>query len=180
MTADKSFTIKKIYLDNHHTDPRKDPWDTQVKKAIDKYEIIPDNLKGSITQAKKKVKSKIDIYQHNEILKISSTKSKVKHLIDNGSYKKDIDRQHTYITKCNRNECAAIFATRTRMLGVKNNYRSAHMDLTCRWCKEELERQDHIHTQQIDMNEIMNPQQNVKKNKATIISNIYKKINDGP
>ena len=27
--------------------------------------------------------------------------------------KKDIDRQHTYITKCNRNECAAIFATRT-------------------------------------------------------------------
>ena len=47
-----------------------------------------------------------------------------------------------------------------------NNYRSAHMDLTCRWCKEELETQDHIlkdcpsftdHTQQIDMNEIMNP-----------------------
>ena len=29
---------------------------------IDKYEIIPDNLTGSITQAKKKVKSKIDIY----------------------------------------------------------------------------------------------------------------------
>ena len=165
---------KKLNLDNHHTDPRKDPWDTQVKKAIGKYEIIPDNLKGSITQAKKKVKSKIDIYQHNEILKISSTKSKVKHLIDNGSYKKDIDRQHTYITKCNRNECAAIFAARTRMLGVKNNYRSAHMDLTCRWCKEELETQDHIlkdcpsftdHTQQIDMNEIMSPQRNVKKPK---------------
>ena len=63
------------------------------------------------------------------------------------------------------------------------------MDLTCRWCKEELETQDHIlkdcpsftdHTQQIDMNEIMNPQRNVKKNEATIISNIYKKINDGP
>ena len=98
----------------------------------------------SITQAKKVVKSKIDIYQHNEILKISSTKSKVKHLIDNGSYKKDINRQHTYITECNRNECAAIFATRTRMLGVKNNYRSAHMDLTCRWCKDKPETQDHI------------------------------------
>ena len=63
------------------------------------------------------------------------------------------------------------------------------MDLTCRWCKEELETQDHIfkdcpsftdHTQQIDMNEIMNPQRNVKKHEATIISNIYKKINDGP
>ena len=180
---------KKPNLDNHHTDPRKDPWDTQVKKAIDKYEIVPDNLVGSITQAKKVVKSKIDIYQHNEILKISSTKSKVKHLIDNGSYKKDINRQHTYITECNRNECAAIFATRTRMLGVKNNYRSAHMDLTCRWCKDKPETQDHIlkdcpsftdHTQQIDMSEIMNPQRSVKKPEATIVSNIYKKINGGP
>ena len=36
------------------------------------------------------------------------------------------------------------------------------------------------HTQQIDMNEIMNPQRNVKKTEATLISNIYKKINDGP
>ena len=36
------------------------------------------------------------------------------------------------------------------------------------------------HTQQIDMNERMNPQRNVKKTEATIISNIYKKINDGP
>ena len=41
--------------------------------------------------------------------------------------KKDINRQHTYITECYRNECAAIFATRTRMLGVKNNYRSARI-----------------------------------------------------
>ena len=80
-------------------------------------------------------------------------------------------------------------ATRTRMLGVKNNYRSAHMDLTCRWCKDERETQDHIlkdcpsftdHTQQTDMNEIMNPQRNVKKPEATIISNIYKKIIYGP
>ena len=108
-------------------DPRKDPWDTQVKKAIDKYEIIPDNWTGSITQTKKIVKSKMDINQHIELLKISSTKSKVNHLIDNGIYKKDINRQHTYITECNKNECAPIFATRTRMLGVINNYRSAHI-----------------------------------------------------
>ena len=98
------------------------------------YCILLNKIKSN---QKKIVKSKIDIYQHNEILKISSTKSKVKHLIDNGSYKKDI-------TECNRNECAAIFATRTRMLGVKNNYRSAHMDLTCRWCKDKPETQDHI------------------------------------
>ena len=74
-------------------------------------------------------------------------------------------------------------------LGVKNNYRSAHMDLTCRWCKDKPETQDHIlkdcpsftdHTQQIDMSEIMNPQRSVKKPEATIISNIYKKINGGP
>ena len=62
----------------------------------------------------------------------SSTKSKVKHLIDNEGYKKRIQQRHTYITERNRNECSAIFATRTRMLGVKNNYRTAHDDLVCR------------------------------------------------
>ena len=52
-------------------------------------------------------------------MEASSTKSKVKHLIDNEGYKKGIQRRHTYITEQNRNECSAIFATRTRMLGVK-------------------------------------------------------------
>ena len=109
---------KKPNLDNHHTDPRKDPWDTQVKKAIDKYEIVPDNLVGSITQAKKVVKSKIDIYQHNEILKISSTKSKVKHLIDNGSYKKtSIDSIHTS-------------QSATEIMG--SNFCNSHKDARCK------------------------------------------------
>ena len=56
-----------------------------------------DNLVGRTTQAKEVVKSKIDIYQHNEILKISSMKSKVKHLIDHmGATKKtSIDSIHT-------------------------------------------------------------------------------------
>ena len=52
------------------------------------------------------------------------------------------------------------------------------MDLSCRWCKDKPETQDHIlkdcplftdHTQQRDMSEIMNPQRSMKKPEATII-----------
>ena len=72
-------------------------------------------------------------------MEASLTKSKVKHLIDNEGYKKGIQQRHTYITERNRNECSAIFATRTKMLGVKTNYHTAHNDLVCRWCKADQE-----------------------------------------
>ena len=45
--------------------------------------------------------------------------------------KTPIDSIHT--SECNRNECTAIFATHTRMLGVKNNYQSTLIDLKSRW-----------------------------------------------
>ena len=116
-------------------------------------------------------------------MEASSTKSKVKHLIDNEGYKKGIQQRHTYITERNRNKCSAIFATRTRMLGVKNNYRTAHDDLVCRWFKAV---QDHIlkcpnfqcHTEKMDISKIMNRQMKITNTDA-IINDIYKKINDG-
>ena len=55
-------------------------------------------------------------------MEASSTKCKVKHLIDKEGYKKGIQQRHTYIAERNRNKCSAIFATQTKMLCVKNNY----------------------------------------------------------
>ena len=105
-------------------------------------------------------------------MEASSTKCKVKHLIDNEGYKKGIQQRHTYITERNRNKCSAIFATRTKMLCVKNNYRTAHDDLVCRWCKADQETQDHIlkecpnfqcHTEKLDISKIMNPKGKLQK-----------------
>ena len=72
--------------------------------------------------------------------------------------------------------------------GVKNNYRTAHDDLVCRWGKADQETQDHIlkecpnfqcHTEKLDISKIMNPQRKISKTDAIIINDIYKKINDG-
>ena len=77
-----------------------------------------------------------------------------------------------YITEQNRNECSDIFATRTRILGVKNNYRTAHDDLVFRWCKADQETQYHItkecpnfqcHTENLDISKIINPQRKITK-----------------
>ena len=49
-----------------------------------------------------------------------------------------------YITQLTRKQTSTIYKTRTRMLQVKNNYPSAHNDLTCRACKKTTETQEHV------------------------------------
>ena len=137
----------------------------RVRIAMSKYKINPADLEGKSNRNKRnEIKAKIDTFTHNEIMEASSTKSKVKHLIDNEGHKKGIQQRHT---ERNRNECSAIFATRTRMLGVKNNYRTAHNHQVCRWCKADQETQDHT------LKECPNFQCHTEK------LDISKKINDG-
>ena len=125
------YHAKRSKPNNDAINQKKDTWDKQVRSAMSKYKINPADLEGKSNRKKErnKIKAKIDTFTHNEIMEASSTKSKVKHLIDNEGYKKGIQQRHTYMTERNRNKCSAIFATRTRMLGVKNNYRTEHDDL---------------------------------------------------
>ena len=39
---------------------------------------------------------------------------------------------------------STIFEARTRMLHVKNNYKNAYKDLTCRACQKDYETQEHV------------------------------------
>ena len=45
-----------------------------------------------------------------------------------------------------RTQASTIFKARTRMLQVKNNYKNAHKNLTCRACQKENETQEHVLT----------------------------------
>ena len=46
--------------------------------------------------------------------------------------------------KLTRNQCSYIFQGRTRMLKIKENYKTANRDLTCRMCSKTQETQKHI------------------------------------
>ena len=70
-------------------------------------------------------------------------KSKVKFLLEQ---REDWTpgKNTTYMDALNRKQCSLIFKARTRMLDVKNNFRSKCRDEICRGCGKEKETQQHI------------------------------------
>lgn len=59
------------------------------------------------------------------------------------------------MNKMTRRECALnIFAIRSRMMKVKGNYKNKYTDLTCRWCKNAPETQEHIMKECVEFKQI--------------------------
>ena len=85
-----------------------------------------------------------------------------------------------------RNECASIFAVRSRMIKTKHNYKSMHKDTQCRWCPATIESIQHIingcphfkeHTKNINYNTIMTEDNEPLQKEAQQIKAITKIIN---
>ena len=70
----------------------------------------------------------------------------MKHIVDNKD-QTNLLKTPAYIKHLTRKDCANIFAIRARMIKVKTNYRNAHENTLCRWCKEKEEPQEHILTE---------------------------------
>ena len=51
-----------------------------------------------------------------------------------------------YMLQLGRTRASTIFKARTRMLQVKNNYKNAHKNLSCRACQKDNETQEHVLT----------------------------------
>ena len=49
-----------------------------------------------------------------------------------------------YITKLPRHLAGIIFKTRSYMLKIRTNMKTTNPDLSCRWCKQYQETQEHI------------------------------------
>jgi hypothetical protein len=92
---------------------------------------------------KKKLKQAINATFHTNITKASENKSKVQHLL-NGRTNWNPGERPTYMSNMNRNETSILFKAQTRMLPIKNNYRTKYKDLVCRGCKAENETQQHV------------------------------------
>ena len=60
----------------------------QQNRVCKSVKTVHTNL--HVQKKRNEIKAKIDTFTHNEIMEASSTKSKVKHPIDNEGYKKGI------------------------------------------------------------------------------------------
>ena len=86
-----------------------------------------------------------------------------------------------------RRECASIFAVRSRMLKVKGNYKNKNTELTCIWCKRNVEIQEHILKQCAEFTHITNnttyetyfdDNTNMTKKAAETIHKVITKLNE--
>ena len=90
-----------------------------IIKTIDKYKTTKEEIKSlSRYQLKRKLQETANTIQTNNLLKVASEKSKVKHVVENRN-QEEVLAVPTYINSLSRRDCENIFAVRTRMVWVK-------------------------------------------------------------
>ena len=119
-------------------------WKYETEKTKNKLNIVPEDLLGSKYHTKAIVRTKV----HNKFIeKMEASgrdKSMVRHLIDAKDEEWSPGKPSQYIMEMTRKQASIIFKTKTRMLGVKNNFRNKTDDLKCRACKVSDETQAHV------------------------------------
>ena len=133
INATKSDLLDKI-LQNPSNQAWK-PKTEQLMKDIN-YQISSDE--ETRNPIKKKVKQTINSFFQTNITKSGAQKSKVQHLL-NGKPNWKPGERPLYMSKMNRNDTSTIFKARTRMLQIKNNYKTKYKDILCRGCKADSE-----------------------------------------
>ena len=105
--------------------------------------IEADDAIGSKEQVKKKINTKTHQYFKKRINKEGAEKSKVKFLLEGKGDEWTPGQRPKYMNELTRNQASTIFKARTRMLPLKDNYRTGKANLKCRACKQETETQTH-------------------------------------
>ena len=111
---------------------------------MENIEINTEELLGKIpNQAKRYVNNKLKEHKIRKIYSAAEEKSKVRDYICNKTRTAMMIRP-PYMDRYNRKDCTNIFNTRARMIYVKCNYKGKYRNLTCRWCNQTQEMQQHI------------------------------------
>ena len=118
-------------------------WAEYTKEILAKYQIEPEVITGRKVSVNRKITNKVHILFKEYIEQSGITKSKVQHLLA-GKIKWQVGTGAKYMYEMTRDNAETIFKARTRMLKVKNNYRGAFNDVTCRICNNDPETQQHI------------------------------------
>ena len=177
-TRPKESTLYKVT-----TDPD-NPWKKKITNTLMKINITETEFLEKKKTKKTIATQKLNEYQINKIYKAADNKSKVMDYVWNKT-RETICKKPTYMNNITRRECTNIFAVRSRMLKVKGNYKNKYTDKTCRWCKDNMETQEHIlkqcaefkHiTQNITYETYFDDDTNMTKIAAETIHNVITKL----
>ena len=95
---------------------------------------------------KRHIKSQAIRYFKNLTLE-EENKSKVRYLLNGRTNSWEPLQREKYLDLLTRLQASAIFKARTRMINVKDNFRGNQEDLTCRFCRNCDETQEHVLSQ---------------------------------
>ena len=163
---------------------RKQSWTNKVNQEISKQNIDKAIVKGPRNPAKTHVQEKIK-ENFKRTLEKSKTKSKIKFLLTNKQKWEPMQRP-AYMNKLSREQISIIFKTRTRMIDVKNNFRSKYTDIICRGCGQDNETQEHVletctkihpnDDHKVSIDEIFTEDTNILTKTAEKIREVMKKL----
>ena len=130
-------------LDEITNNPAPGAWKEQVQKTREKYNLTEETLREGDTTPSDFIKRKIHEAFREKIENEGKNKSKILYLLE-GNQEWNPGQPKPYMLQLGRKEASTIFKALTRMLQVKNNYKNAHKNLTCRACQRSIETQEHV------------------------------------
>ena len=130
-------------LDEITNNPAPGAWKEQVQKTREKYNLTEETLREGDTTPSDFIKRKIHEAFRDKIENEGKNKSKILYLLE-GNQEWNPGQPKPYMLQLGRKEASTIFKASTRMLQVKNNYKNAHKNLTCRACQRSIETQEHV------------------------------------
>ena len=123
-------------------------WEKKINKNLETYNIKKEELE---TLDKKRVanliQKKINIKRIATLKIKGTTATKTKEMSKNINTDGFNILPPAYITKLPRHLAGIIFKTRSHMLKIRTNMKTTNPDLSCRWCKQYQETQEHIITE---------------------------------
>ena len=163
--------------------------DSNNRRIMKQYNIQDNDLTGSKYSTKRTINDKIN-EQFKLRMEEAAVKSKVKFLLEGIQNRWKPGKAAEYMKKLTRTQASTLFRARTRMLQMKNNFRNAHKELTCRACKDAPETQQHIleectaihrnEDSKVTNYEIFSNNINDNRQAATKIRNIINKLLNTP
>ena len=163
-------------------------WEKKINKNLETYNIKKVELQ---TLDKNRVANLIR--KKINIKRIASLKIKGTTATKTNEMSKNINTDGfnilppAYITKLPRHLAGIIFKTRSYMLKIKTNMKTTNPDLSCRWCKQYQETQEHIITEctmtpdiDIDLNKAMTNHNDTLIKEATQLTQIVNLLDKPP
>ena len=163
-------------------------WEKKINKNLETYNIKKEELETlDKNRVANLIQKKINIKRIASLKIKGTTATKTKEMSKNINTDGLNILPPAYITKLPRHLAGIIFKTRSYMLKIRKNMKTTNPDLSCRWCKQYQETQEHIITEctmtpdiDIDLNKAMTNHNDTLIKEATQLTQIVNLLDKPP